>query len=49
MYWSVRSVGKRESGVLANQLGIIKDIHSHILALNLFIYKVHQKAIIQYQ
>src|SRR5947207_4617816 len=41
MYWSVRSVGKRGSGILAGQLGITKDVYSHILAPNLLIYKVH--------
>ena len=49
MYWSVRSVGKRGSGVLAGQLGITKDVHSHTLAPNPFIYKVHQKETAQYQ
>lgn len=29
MYWSMRSVGKRDSGVLAGQLGITRDTHSH--------------------
>jgi hypothetical protein len=38
MYWLVRSIGKRGSGVVAGQLGITKDIHSHQLALNPFIY-----------
>jgi hypothetical protein len=49
MYWSVRSVGKRGSGAVAGQLGITKDVHSHILAPNPFIYKVHQKATAQYK
>ena len=49
MYWSVRSVGKRGWGILAGQLGITKDVHSHILAPNPLIYKVHQKATAQYQ
>jgi hypothetical protein len=49
MYWSVKSVGKRGSGILAGQLGITRDAHSHILAPNPFIYKVHQKATTQYQ
>ena len=49
MYWSVRSVGKRGSGVLAGQLGITRDVHSHILAPNPFIYKGHQKVTPQYQ
>jgi hypothetical protein len=48
MYWSVRSVGKRGSGVVAGQLGITRDVHNHILAPNPFIYKVHQKATPQY-
>jgi hypothetical protein len=48
MYWSVRSVGKRGSGVLAGQLGITRDVYNHILAPNPFIYKVHQKATPQY-
>ena len=33
----------------AGQLGITKDEHNHQLAPNPFIYKVHQKAITQYQ
>ena len=49
MYWSVRSVGKRGSGVVAGQLGITRDAHNHILAPNPFIYKVHQKATPEYQ
>jgi hypothetical protein len=49
MYWLVRSIGKRGSGVLTGQLGITKEAHSHILAPNPFIYKVHQKATAQYQ
>src|SRR3954447_8188264 len=44
MYWSVRSVGKRGSGVVAGQLGSTTDIHSHQLAPNPFIYQVHRKA-----
>jgi hypothetical protein len=48
MYWSVRSVGKRGSGVFAGQLGITRDVHDHILAPNPFIYRVHQKATAQY-
>ena len=35
--------------MLAGQLGITKEAHSHILAPNPFIYKVHQKATTQYQ
>ena len=49
MYWSVRSVGKQGSGVLAGQLGITRDVHSHVLAPNPFIYKVHQKTTPQYR
>ena len=49
MYWSVRSLGKRGSGVLAGQLGITRDTHSHQLTPNPFVYKVHQKATDQYQ
>ena len=49
MYWSVRSVGKRGSGVIAGQLGITRDIHNHIFIPNPFIYKVYQKATPQYQ
>ena len=49
MYWSVRSLGKRGSGQSAGQLGITRDTHNHILAPNPFIYKVHQKATLQYQ
>jgi hypothetical protein len=49
MYWSVRSVGKRGSGVVAGQLGITREVHNHILAPNPLIYKVHQKATPQYQ
>jgi MULE transposase domain len=49
MYWSVRSVGKRGSGVVAGQLGITKDIHSHLLASNPFIYQAHRKATTQYK
>jgi len=49
MYWSVRSVGKRGSGVVAGQLGITKDIHSHQLAPNPFIYQVHRKATSEYK
>jgi hypothetical protein len=49
MYWSVRSVGKRGSGVVAGQLGITKDIHSHLLAPNPFIYQAHRKATTQYK
>jgi hypothetical protein len=30
MYWSVRSVGKRNLGVVAGQLGITRDTHSHL-------------------
>jgi hypothetical protein len=45
----VRSLGKRGSGQSAGQLGITQDTHSHILATNPFIYKVHQKATLQYQ
>jgi hypothetical protein len=45
----VRSVRKRGSGVLAGQLGITRDTHSHQLAPNPFVYKVHQKATDQYQ
>src|SRR5579859_5791451 len=48
-YWSVRSVGKRSSGVMAGQLGITIDTHNHILAPNPFIYRVHTKATPQYQ
>jgi hypothetical protein len=48
IYWSVRSVGKRGSGVMAGQLGITRDVHNHILAPNPLIYKVHQKATPQY-
>ena len=43
-YQSVRSVGKRGSGVMAGQLGIIIDTHNHILAPNPFIYRVYTKA-----
>jgi hypothetical protein len=49
MYWSVRSVGKRGSGVKAGQLGITNRDYTHILAPNPFIYRVHQKATPQYQ
>jgi hypothetical protein len=49
MYWSVRSVGKKGSGVVAGQLGITKDIHSHLLAPNPFIYQAHRKATTQYK
>jgi hypothetical protein len=49
MYWSVRSVGKRGSGVVAGQLGITKDIHSHLLVPNPFIYQAHRKATAQYK
>lgn len=49
MYWSVRSVGKRGSGVVAGQLGITRDVHNHILAPNPLIYKVYQKVTPQYQ
>jgi hypothetical protein len=45
----VRSVGKRGSGVIAGQLGITKDIHTHQLAPNPFIYQVYRKATTQYK
>jgi hypothetical protein len=48
-YWSVRSAGKRGSGVVAGQLGITMDAHNHILAPNPFIYKVYTKATPQYR
>src|SRR5438552_3618359 len=38
MYWSVRSVRKRGFNVIAGQLGITKDIHSHQFTPNSFIY-----------
>ena len=44
-----RSLGKRGSGQSDGQLGITRDTHNHILAPNPFIYKVHQKATLQYQ
>jgi hypothetical protein len=43
MYWSVRSVGKRGSGVVGGQLGITRDVHNHILAPNPLIYNVHHR------
>jgi hypothetical protein len=49
MYWSVRSVGKRGSGALTGQLGVTRDTHSHQLAPNPFVCKVHQKVTDQYQ
>jgi hypothetical protein len=44
MYWLVRFIGKRGSEVFAGQLGITRNVHDYILALNPFIYRVHQKA-----
>jgi hypothetical protein len=41
-------MGKRGSGVLVGQLGIIRDVYNYILAPNPFIYKVYQKATPQY-
>ena len=49
VYWSVRSLGKRGSGVIAGQLGITRDSHNHVLSPNPFIYKVHEKGTAQYQ
>ena len=48
IYWSVKSIGKQGSGILVGQLNITRGIYSYILAPNFFIYKVYQKATIQY-
>lgn len=49
VYWSIRSLDRRGSGVVAGQLGITRDSHNHVLSPNPFIYKVHEKATAQYQ
>ena len=43
MYWSIRLIRKKDSKQVAEQLNIIRATHNYILALNPFIYKIHQK------
>lgn len=49
VYWSVRSVGRRGSGILAGQLGITRLDHNHGPAPNPLIFKQHEKATPGYQ
>ena len=49
IYWSIRSVEKRDFEQVAEQLDISKTTHNHILTFNLIIYKIHQKTTLQYQ
>ena len=49
MYWSVPSVGRCGSGILAGQLGITRLDHNHGPAPNPLIFKQHEKATPGYQ